>query len=174
MKIIANLPRLYPQAFCTTMATPCSPDGARTAPWFQRGHGWLCLGPIILTLLDYGMTLAGQPAAYWAGNYLCVREGSALLRWCLHQHPLVFVVVATAVTGVYCLLIMHWPRRAAHALAAWLMGTHAFGVATWVFGSMILGPAACVAILYFCWSVLNTTAAKLRSADRLQLAANPS
>jgi hypothetical protein len=143
------------------MVSPCLLDGPRSAPGFQRSHGWLCLGPIILTLLDYSLTLIGQPAAYWEGNFLHANEGSSLLRWCLHQHPLIFVAAAVGLTSLFCLLILYWPPRAAKALAAWLMGAHAYGVATWVWGSLICGPAACVALLYFCWSVLNATATRL-------------
>lgn len=35
----------------------------------------LCAAPILLFLVDISLTLWGQPADYWAGNYAVAREG---------------------------------------------------------------------------------------------------
>jgi len=119
----------------------------------QKGHWWLCAGPVLLRGLDYGVTLYGQPAAYWEGNFARPNEGSLILHWCLQQHPLLFVAVALVLTGFSSLLILCWPRKPAEILAGLMMLGHAFGIATWVNSSPVWGLAACLALVYCCLSI---------------------
>jgi hypothetical protein len=133
-----------------------SPRHYRGAHGIQPGHVWLCAGPVILRCLDYGLTLFGQPDAYWAGDFMQANEGSPLLLWCLQQHPLLFVGAAAGLTVLFSLFILCWPREPARLLSTVLTFAHLYGVASWVFPSMICGPAACVALLYFCASLTET------------------
>lgn len=121
----------------------------------QRQHLRLCAGPLVLRALDYGITLCGQSPAYWAGEFHRANEGSHLLRWCLQQHPLLFVAVAAVLSLVYTLFILCWPEQPARLLAAVLVFGHAFGVFTWIAGSPVCGPVAAIAILYLCWLLLE-------------------
>ena len=46
---------------------------------------WLCVPPLIFYLADVSLTLAGQPSAYWRGNYDAVREINPLAHFLLAQ-----------------------------------------------------------------------------------------
>ena len=35
----------------------------------NRNRIWLCIMPIVLFALDITLTLCGQPAAYWSGDF---------------------------------------------------------------------------------------------------------
>jgi hypothetical protein len=123
----------------------------------RRGHIWLCCAPLLLRALDYGITLFAQSTEYWAGDYGRAVEGSPVLRWCLEQHPLMFVAVALALTVPFVLFILCWPERPARLLAGVLVVGHFYGVASWVFESEACGPTVLVALLYFCGSLIETT-----------------
>jgi len=62
---------------------------------------WLCLPAIVLCDADGFLTLAGQPAAYWSGEFTAAREGHAVPAWFLTLHP-----VAFAAAGVPYLLLV--------------------------------------------------------------------
>jgi len=59
--------------------------------YFRRRFLGFCLLPILLTALDYGLTLAGQPKEYWAGDYGRAHEMDPILHTLLVYHPLAFV-----------------------------------------------------------------------------------
>jgi hypothetical protein len=67
------------------------------------------------------------------------------------------VTLAAALTGLFLLLILCWPQTPARLLSAVLVFGHAYGVATWVLPAAALGPAACVALLYLCGSLIDST-----------------
>ena len=55
----------------------------------------LCAAPILLFLVDISLTLWGQPADYWAGNYAVAKEGSPEVRRVMQIHPaLLFAMIA--------------------------------------------------------------------------------
>src|SRR5262249_31947726 len=97
-----------------------------------RRKWWLCVAPASVCALDAAVTLAFQPAAYWAGQFDKVGELSPLDRWMLLQHPLVFVAwVCTWITA-FSLVLLWLPTRASLALAVMLILGNATGASSWV------------------------------------------
>jgi hypothetical protein len=139
-------------------------NGYLGAEGIQKNRLSLCAGIVIFRSLDYGLTLSCQPSTYWAGSYGCANERSVILCWCLQQHPLVFVAAALLFMGCFSLLILCWPRQPAELIAAAVMISHVYGVATWTF-STICGPVLCVSLLYLCWSLITSSPAKLAVAQ---------
>jgi hypothetical protein len=92
----------------------------------------LALLPAAVCLLDVALTLHGQPAAYWQGDYSQANEGNPLPRLFLEAHPLAFVagVVGWVVFCVTFLLVA--PRRL--AILAWqaLLLGHTVGASSWL------------------------------------------
>ena len=79
---------------------------------------------------DIGVTLAGQPAEYWAGDYAAVHEINPLARALLKTHPMLFLAAATAWAAVFTILIVYW-RYGAWVAVALTVG-HTVGAATWL------------------------------------------
>jgi hypothetical protein len=98
---------------------------------------------VILCLLDECLTLLGQPAAYWAGDYSRAYEGNPIVSWCLEQHPTAFLVeLILWVTG-FGTLIMVLPWQLAKTVSLAVALGHIVGAATWLwweFGQFWLFP----------------------------------
>src|SRR4051794_29710985 len=88
---------------------------------------WLALPPLLVCLADQVMTLSGQPAAYWAGDYSKPQEGSPQGYWLLAQHPLAYVAGAAGYMFAFTVVIMFLPRLMAQMLAVGLVMGHAWG-----------------------------------------------
>jgi len=132
----------------------------------QMSHLWLCCSPVLFRTIDYGLTLYAQPAGYWQGQYDMAREGSSILLWCLRLHPLAFVAAGIALNLLFSLLILCWPITPARLIAAVVTFAHIYGAATWIVPSGALGCTACIALLYYSWSLMDTTWRKQEQADR--------
>jgi hypothetical protein len=66
-----------------------------------RDKLWLCLPIIVAELLDYSVTMLGQPAEYWKGSYHLVNEFNPFARWFMVIHPLgaiLYIVLDIAAT----------------------------------------------------------------------------
>jgi hypothetical protein len=83
-------------------------------------------------LLDYLVTLWGQPVGYWLGDYEQVRELAPHGMWILRQHPAWFVLLGAAANGVAVVAILRLPRPLALGLALALVMGHAWGIGTWL------------------------------------------
>jgi hypothetical protein len=83
----------------------------------------------VLCAADGLITLWGQPAAYWSGEFRVVREGNPLAAWFLTVHPLAFVAAAVPYLLVVVGTIMLLPQRWAAAVAIGIAATHALAVA---------------------------------------------
>jgi hypothetical protein len=79
------------------------------------------------------MTLTGQSAEYWAGDYSAPREGSPQGYWLLALHPLAYVAGAVGYMAVFTLFIVLLPRLMAQMLAVGLVMGHAWGTASWLY-----------------------------------------
>jgi hypothetical protein len=103
-----------------------------------RNPLWLPLLPAAVCLADVALTLAGQPAAYWRGDYAAVNEGNPLPRLFLERHPLAFAAgVAAYLAGLTAFALLA-PRRWAAAACLALVCGHGIGAAAWL---LRLGPA---------------------------------
>src|SRR5205823_11479721 len=110
-------------------------------------RAWLCLGPLLLCLLDGVLTLAGQPGEYWQGDFEQAVEWNPVGRWPLQRHPLLFVAVLACwmagFTGAICLLPGNLTRPVAFAVQV----GHTLGAASWLVRSGVYGWLACVPLL---------------------------
>ena len=120
----------------------------------------LCLPPLVLCVLDVSLTLHGQYAEYWAGNYAAGREGNPLAAPFLRHHPATFALLAVAWAGPFAsrsascrATWLSSPRSASRSAtrraASWLLP---LGVPGWVLAVLLLwvrsgcsgfAPAAC-------------------------------
>jgi hypothetical protein len=93
---------------------------------------WLCVAPVVLCVLDNALTLAGQPARYWAGDYASREEFNPVMAWALERHPLVLAAQTTAWILLFCALIVVLPLRLAKVLALALSFGNATGAGHWM------------------------------------------
>src|SRR5215831_14552590 len=100
--------------------------------YFGRRFLGFCLLPILLTALDYGLTLAGQAKEYWAGDYARVKEGDPLLHALLAWHPLAFIAVNAALTLGFVGLILLTPRIVAAIFSIMVSVLHWAGASSWL------------------------------------------
>jgi hypothetical protein len=92
----------------------------------------LCLPPVLLCLVDCVVTLAGQPPAYWSGNFASANELSPTFAQLLHTHPLAFVAGTAVILSVYVALIVLLPEVIATILSVALTLGHTFAASTWL------------------------------------------
>ena len=92
----------------------------------------LCLPPLLFCLLDASVTLLGQSAAYWAGDYLRVNEGSPTFNHLLQIHPLVYVAGIVVWIAIFVGIILLSPDILALIFSIAVTFGHAAGAATWL------------------------------------------
>jgi hypothetical protein len=113
-------------------------------------RAWMCLGPIVFSLLDEALTLRGQSAEYWSGDYDQVLEWNPLPHWALRQHPLYFVIGGLFWAAIFCMLIAYLPSNMARLLAFVVQFGHTLGAGSWL---IRMGPWGWVAaVLLVCLS----------------------
>jgi hypothetical protein len=101
------------------------------ANWKIRllGLGIPCL---LAFLLDSGLTLHGQPAQYWAGNYNYTNEGWPLMRRLFMMHPLAVVGGYAVWVGMMFGLLILLPEVIAVILSIAIVFGHTAGAYTWL------------------------------------------
>jgi len=92
----------------------------------------LCLPPLVLCALDNTVTLLGQSAAYWAGNYLQVNEASPTANHLLQIHPIALIVGTAMWMAVFVCIILLLPDALALIVSIAVTFGHAAGAATWL------------------------------------------
>jgi hypothetical protein len=113
----------------------------------RAGRAWLCVGPVLLCLLDAGLTLQGQSAAYWAGSYDQARELNPLGRWPLQTHPVLFAAAVLCWVAVFCTAIFRLRARTARLLSPAVQFGHTVGAASWLARAGALGWLVAVLLL---------------------------
>lgn len=98
---------------------------------FHRFLG-LCLPPILYSLIDNGLTLSGQPAEYWAGDFSRVKEMSPTFHYLLSIHPMAFVAGAFLWICLFATLILLLPETLALIMSIAIVFGHTVGAATWL------------------------------------------
>jgi hypothetical protein len=119
-----------------------SAEVARMKGVRQRFVG-LCLPPLAFGVLDGVLTLAGQSAEYWGGEYARVNEMSPTFNNLLVAHPLAFAVGLLVWFAVFVGIILLLPDTL--ALSASIAATfgHTVGAATWLLWRFQYGYQAC-------------------------------
>lgn len=97
----------------------------------MRARLWLLLPTVCLYAGDLALTLAGQPEAYWVGDYSTAEEYNPVAYPLLVRHPALFLAGAIVWLAVFATVVLCWH----HPLAAWLaigvaLGS-ALGGSTW-------------------------------------------
>jgi hypothetical protein len=98
----------------------------------RRQHLWLLVAPVVVHLLDAGLTLWGQPSAYWQPGRTQVNELSPEANQLLHIHPAAFLGGVAAWMAVYSSLIFLLPRWPAMVVAATVTIGHMVWACSWV------------------------------------------
>jgi hypothetical protein len=93
---------------------------------------WLCLPPVLLGLVDDGITLWFQRSEYWAGDYSAALEANPHAFWLMQRHPLVYQVAFVAYLAVVCVLTLKLPRRLSLILSLGVTIGHTWGATTWL------------------------------------------
>ena len=101
-------------------------------PKFRRRFLGLCLLPILLTCLDNGLTLSGQPKEYWAGNYAKAVEGNPWHYKLLAYHPLALVAEEAASMLVFVGMILLMPQTLALTISIAATLGYMVGASTWL------------------------------------------
>jgi hypothetical protein len=123
----------------------------------HAGRVCLCVGPVLFCLLDGGLTLQGQPDAYWAGDFHQARELNPLGRWPLERHPLLFGAALLCWGCVFCTAILRLPARLARPLSLAVQLGHTLGAASWLVrlgvpGWLLVFPLLLASRLVFDWA----------------------
>jgi hypothetical protein len=105
--------------------------GEWMADWKRRvlGMGVPCL---LAFLLDSSLTLHGQPAEYWAGNYTHTTEGAPFMRRLYMIHPLAAVAGYLVWAGLMFGLLVLLPEVLAVILSIAIVFGHVAGAYTWM------------------------------------------
>lgn len=103
----------------------------------------LCVPPLLLCLLDITLTLVGQSAQYWAGDYACVNEGSPTFHHLLRIHPAAFAAGILVWVLVFVSAIILLPNVLAFIASIVVTFAHAAGAATWLLFRFQFGYQAC-------------------------------
>ena len=98
----------------------------------NRDRYWLCAPPLVLFLIDISLTLWGQPADYWAGNYQAAREGSPEVRRVMQIHPWLLSLLILAWMGVIIVLVTLLPTVLAEYFSAAVTIGHTIGASSWI------------------------------------------
>ncbi len=106
-------------------------DRKNTGPVKRRLLG-LCLPPLLFWALDNTLTLIGQSADYWAGNYSAANEASPTFNQLLKIHPIAFVLGDIAWAAVFVGIILLLPDTLALIISIAVTFGHAVGAATWI------------------------------------------
>ncbi|WP_226895515.1 hypothetical protein [Luteolibacter marinus] len=79
--------------------------------------------PVMLSVIDFSVTLSFQPPEYWDGDRAALVEANPIARWVLMAHPLLIVPAMLAWYALVFPLVFQTPARiglrviAAHLLA---------------------------------------------------------
>jgi hypothetical protein len=123
----------------------------------MRSRNWLCLGPVLFCLLDGGLTLHGQPDAYWDGDYEQVLEWNPLGRSSLQQHPFLFVLSLVAWAAIFTSLVLTLSINLARPLSFAVQLGHTIGAASWLARLGALGWVGVLLLFWFSRLLLDWT-----------------
>ncbi len=93
---------------------------------------WLLAPAAALYAGDVALTLAGQPADYWAGAYGSALEANPVAHPLLSRGPGLFVAVAAAWLATLSTVVVTWRHSLAGWVAVVVAGAHAVGGACWL------------------------------------------
>jgi hypothetical protein len=107
----------------------------------------LCLSPLVFYALDNGLTLFGQSAEYWAGNYRCANEASPTFNHLLQIHPAAFLAGTLLWAAMFVAVILLLPAFLALITSIVVTFGHTLGAATWLMYRFHFGYQMCLGLL---------------------------
>jgi hypothetical protein len=120
---------------------------------------------VLFCLLDGGLTLQGQPDAYWQ-DYGNAEELNPLGLWPLQRHPLLFVAALLCWVVVFCTSIVLLSDNLARPLSFVVQLGHTVGGASWLGRPGGLSWMAAALLLLASRAVLDLTWRRANPADR--------
>ena len=93
----------------------------------------LCLPPLVFCTFDAGITLFGQSAVYWAGQFRYVREGSPTPSHLLQLHPIAFAMGILLWEILFVTIILLLPDVLALIVSIVVTFGHVWGASTWLY-----------------------------------------
>lgn len=97
-----------------------------------RNALWLVVPPAVMCAMDGLLTLFGQPAEYWAGDYAAAWEGSPSFHDYLTIHPLVAVGAMLLWMAIFSALVLLLPEMLALTLSMAIAIGHMSGAGSWL------------------------------------------
>jgi hypothetical protein len=90
-------------------------------------------------VLDWCLTLYGQPAEYWAGNYACTNEASPFFRDLFMIHPLAAIAGQLVWAALVIGLLVFLPEVLAVILFIFVVFGHIGGAYSWISPAITVG-----------------------------------
>jgi rhodanese-related sulfurtransferase len=109
----------------------------------------LWAGPVLMCAVDASVTLLGQAATYWAGEYSAAKEANPLGLVLLWWHPAAFAAGAMLSVALYVLLIERLSQHLAKVAAFLALSLHSLGAASWFVQTGPAGWAVALGWLVF-------------------------
>jgi hypothetical protein len=116
----------------------------------------LCLPPMLIGILDGSITLVGQPAEYWAGNYSRAVEGNPTFYGMMIISPWAAVALFAIWMGLCVGLILLLPDTLALIVSIAVTLWHSVGAATWLLFHFRCSYQTCDALFLFTAVLLGT------------------
>ena len=92
----------------------------------------LALPVAVFSQLDSASTLAGQSAAYWAGDYAKCNELSPTFHHLLQLHPAAFAAGGLVWLALVAAMLLLLPDALAQVVSTAVTTGHAVGVSSWL------------------------------------------
>jgi hypothetical protein len=127
----------------------------------------LCAAPLLLFLVDISLTLWGQPADYWAGDYAAAREGSPEVRRVMQFHPALLFAMIAVWMGVIVLLVQLLPRLPAELFSVSTVIAHTACASHWLNSHFAFAYQLTIAlsIAAACLVVVSLRAGRLQPSE---------
>ena len=92
----------------------------------------LLILPVVLSVVDFSVTLAFQPESYWEGNRETVLEANPIARWVLLAHPVLIIPAMVAWFVLMFPLVFRTPAKIGlRVIALHLLG-HLIAISGWL------------------------------------------
>jgi hypothetical protein len=116
-------------------------------PTSLKRRCWILLPALVLYCLDISLTLIGQPADYWAGDWAKTSEINPIAYPLLAAGAICFAVAAVLWAAAFSTFILLARLSIARIVAYVIAFGHAIGAATWLVRHGVMGWIAAVALL---------------------------
>ena len=94
------------------------------------------------------MTIWGQPAEYWAGQYDAAFEANPIVRFFMVIHPAAFHALTVVWIAAFCVAIVKLPPVLARMTSLCITFSHAFCAGTWLYmepDGFVMSLVICIA-----------------------------